>query len=623
MLRDSNISESVKTALYYVTKLEEIPPGQFSQSISAWCKRISILQHYRYAVRWATHLPDDFTLVEQYPAITKQIEDEIASFPYQPVITLLVPTYSGSGDLIEQTLKSVGRQFYQQLEIYLLVESRFVAEVQEIATKTQHGASQIKIKQCENLSQTLAVAFNEVLDECQGDFVGFLSSGDTISRGATLEILRIANLTVEVDIIYSDESQNARADAIRTFNKPGWSRDLFLSSNYLQNFLCCRKKAVRNAGGFSGHFETDIKYDLVLRITEKREHVEHIRKVLYNEEIHKFYPDGFNADTSWEFQKRAIAAHLERTGIDAEVSDGLIKGSFRVRRRVDINSKVSIIIPTRDRIDLLRRCIDSIEAASTFHNYEIIIIDNGSVEAASADYFASTRHKVVRNTEEFNYSRLNNIGARQASGDHLLFLNNDTEVIAPDWLEALLEHSQRPEVGVVGAKLLFRNGTIQHAGMVLGGPWLVEHVNQVAETYDRGYRGFADVTRNFNSVTGACLMMRARVFDQIGGFDESLKVTYNDVDLCLKARAHEYLVVYTPYALLYHYERGTRGKGEFDLSEITLKCDGREVAYKMPVPKGQARGTEQFYLRWRTIIENDLNRTALPESCSIDMYNPF
>jgi O-antigen biosynthesis protein len=614
MLRDSNVSELVRTALYYLTRLEEIPPNQFSQSMNAWSKSMSTLQRYRYAVRWATHLPDDFTLIEDYPGIVKQIEEEIASLHYQPLITLMVPIYSGSDNLIEQTLKSVSQQFYQQVEICLLVDSRFVAEVQEIVAKTQAGSCRVKLKYFENLSKNLGLAFNEVLNECAGDFIGFLSSGDTISRDATLEILRVANRSAEVDIIYSDERQNARGDAIRTFRKPGWSRDLFLSSNYLQNFLCCRQEAVRNAGGFSGHFESDIKYDLVLRMIERRESVEHIPKALYQEEIHKSYPEGFNADTSFELQKRAVEAHLNRSGVDAEVSRGLIKGSFRVRRQIKTNTKISIIIPTRDKIDLLKRCIDSIETNSTFRNYEIIIIDNGSVEAASADYFANTGHKVVRNMEEFNYSRLNNIGARQASGDHLLFLNNDTEVIAPDWLEALLEHSQRQEVGAVGAKLLFRNGMIQHAGMVLGGPWLAEHVNLLAEIYDHGYRGFADVIRNFNCVTGACLMMRASVFNQVGGFDESLKTTYNDVDLCLKARARGYLVVYTPYALLYHHERGTRGKGEFDIAEIAVKFDGRDVAHKMPVPRGQARGTEQFFLRWRMIIENDLNRTAPPES---------
>jgi GT2 family glycosyltransferase len=572
---------------------------------------MSTLQHYRYRLRGSTNLPDDLTLIEDYPDILKQIEQEIAAFQHQPLITLMLPVYSGDG-LIEQTLRSVGAQFYRNVEAYLLVDSQFVADVQQIVAKTQEGSCRVKLKQFENLSQNLGLAFNEVLNDCEGDFIGFLSSGDTISRNATLETLRVANRSAEVDIIYSDERQSAAGDAIRTLRKPGWSRDLFLSANYLQNFLCCRKQAVRDAGGFSGRFESDIKYDLVLRMIEKRERVEHIPQAVYRNEVHKSYPDGFNAGASFELQKKVVEAHLKRSGVDAEVHSGLIRGSIRVRRPIDTNAKISIIIPTRDKIDLLEQCIDSIETNSTFRNYEIIIIDNGSVEAASANYFANTKHEVIRNTEEFNYSRLNNIAARQATGDHLLFLNNDTEVIAPDWLEALLEHSQRPEVGAVGAKLLFRNGMIQHAGMVLGGPWLAEHVNLFTEIYDHGYMGFADVIRNFNCMTGACLMMRASVFQQVGGFDESLTITYNDVDLCLKARAQGYLVVYTPHALLYHYERGTRGKGEVDIAEIALKLNGEDVPHKMAVPRGQAGGVEQFYLRWRTIIENDLNRTAPP-----------
>jgi GT2 family glycosyltransferase len=583
--------------------------------MNAWSKSMSTLQHYRYRVRRAVDLPDDLTLIDDYPEIIEQLREEIASFRYQPLITLMLPVYSGSDDLIERTLKSIGQQFYQHVEIYVLVDSQFVAEVRETVAKIVGGS---KLKHFENLGENLGLAFNEVLNECEGDFIGFLSSGDTISREATLEIARFANRFPEVDIIYSDESRSAGDYAIRTLCKPGWSRDLFLSSSYIQNFLCCRKEAVRNAGGLSGSFESDIKHDLILRMIEKREQVQHVPKVLYHEEVFKNYPQGYNADRSLQLQEKSLEAHLRRSGIDAEVTDGLIKGSFRVRRHIKPQEKISIIIPTRDRIHFLEKCIESIESKSTFRNYEIIIIDNGSLETASAEYFANTRHRVIRNSEEFNYSRLNNIGARHATGEHLLFLNNDTEVIAPDWLEALLEHTQRAEVGAVGAKLLYPSGMIQHAGMVLGGPWLAEHVNLLAEIYDHGYQGSADVIRNFNCVTGACLMMRASVFQQVGGFDEGLKITFNDVDLCLKARALGYLVVYTPYALLYHHERISREKGEPDIAEIEIKLDGQNVAHKVPVPRGQAREIEHFYLRWRTIIENDVNRTPSLEWSLLD-----
>jgi len=286
----------------------------------------------------------------------------------------------------------------------------------------------------------------------------------------------------------------------------------------------------------------------------------------------------------------------------------MIRGSVRIQRQIKPDSKISIIIPTRDQIDLLKRCIESIEQKSTFHNYEIIIVDNGSIEPATLDYFAEKPFQVLRDDAEFNFSRLNNLGARNANGNHLLFLNNDTEVISPAWLEAMLEHSQRAQVGAVGAKLLYPNGLIQHAGIVLGGPNLSEHINLFSEIYSHGDYGLADVVRNFSAVTGACLMMRADVFREIGGFDEQLAVTYNDVDLCLKARDHNYLVVYTPYAVLYHREGvSVLSQDDSESVSIELNAPGRTTIHRLQVPKGQARQIELFYSRWKSRIENDVN----------------
>ncbi len=311
-------------------------------------------------------------------------------------------------------------------------------------------------------TENLSTAFSEILNECKGDFIGFVSASDTITRECTLEVVRLINQSPEVEIIYSDEGRKAGEYAFRSFRKPGWSRDLFLSFDYLRNFLCLRREAVLTVGGFSGSFESDIKYDVVLRLIEKRERVAHLPQVLYREEVFKSYPQGYDADQTLALQKKFLAAHLDRAGDKAEISNGITRGSLRVRRQIKPDSKLSIIIPTRDRIDLLKRCIDSIGQKSTFHNYEIIIVDNGSVEPATLDYFAEKTFQVLRDDAEFNFSRLNNLGARNANGNHLLFLNNDTEVISPDWLEAMLEHSQRAEVGAVGAKLLYPNGLIQH-----------------------------------------------------------------------------------------------------------------------------------------------------------------
>jgi O-antigen biosynthesis protein len=606
-ISDLRARQSVKEALYLLSSLTEMPPEIFSRGISVWTKRLKTLQPYLYSDPEQSRLPDNLALLDDYPAINRRIQAEIASLPNQPLITFLVPVYTGPNDLIEATLKSIRLQLYSRFEVYLLTEGDRHAELQRMSAEIFPNSQPVILRglvDAENLSK----AFNEVLNECKGDFIGFVSASDIVARECTLEVVRLINQFPDVEIIYSDEGRKAGEYAIRSFRKPGWSRDLFLSFDYLRNFLCLRKEAVVAAGGFSGSFESDIKYDAVLRLIEKRERVAHLPTILYQGEVFKSLPQGYDADKSLALHKKSLAAHLDRIGDKAEIANGITRGSVVVRRQIKPDSKISIIIPTRDKIDLLKRCIESIEQKSTFRNYEIIIVDNGSVEPATLGYFAEKTFQILSDDAEFNFSRLNNLGARNANGNHLLFLNNDTEVISADWLEALLEHSQRAEVGAVGAKLLYPNGLIQHAGIVLGGPNVSEHINLFGEMHSHGDYGLADVVRNFSAVTGACLMMRANVFREIGGFDEQLAVTYNDVDLCLKARAAGYLVVYTPYAVLYHREGvSVLKKDNAQSVSIELSARGRTTIHRLQVPKGQARQIELFYSRWKSFIENDVN----------------
>jgi GT2 family glycosyltransferase len=614
-ISDLRVRQSVKEALYLLTSLKEMPPEMFTRGIAAWTKRIKRLQPYLYRDRELSRLPGDLSLLGDYPTINNRLQSEIASFPRQPVITFVVTVSAGRNDLIETTLKSIRQQLYPRHEIYLLAESHLHAELKRLAANVFPN-SPVFLKGLDE-GQNLAAAYNEVLNECQGDFIGFVSSSDTIARECTLEVVRLINESPEVQIIYSDEGRKAGEYAIRSFRKPGWSRDLFLSFDYLRNFLCLRKRAVVAAGGFSGSFENDTKYDLILRLIENNARVAHLPMVLYYEEVFRPLPLGYDAEQDLALRKKSLAAHFDRTGDKAEISDGIIRGSVRIQRQIKPDSKISIIIPTRDKIDLLKRCIESIEQKSTFHNYEIIIVDNGSVEPATLAYFAENTFQVLRDDSEFNFSRLNNLGARNANGNHLLFLNNDTEVISPDWLEAMLEHSQRAEVGAVGAKLLYPNGLIQHAGIVLGGPNLSAHINLFSEPYSHGDYGLADVVRNFSAVTGACLMMRADVFREIGGFDEQLAVTYNDVDLCLKARDRNYLVVYTPYAVLYHREGvSVLNQDDAESVSIELNAHGRTTIHRLQVPKGQARQIELFYSRWKSWIENDVNYNSQMTVCA-------
>jgi GT2 family glycosyltransferase len=268
-----------------------------------------------------------------------------------------------------------------------------------------------------------------------------------------------------------------------------------------------------------------------------------------------------------------LQEHLRRRGIAGKVSDGLI-GPFRYRVRYAITGQplISIIIPIRDRVDLLKRCLESIEAKTTYRHYEIIVLDNQSEEPETLAYLAGLPHTVIPVPGLFNYSHLNNVGAAHARGEFLLFLNNDTEVIAEEWLEALLEHAQRKEVGAVGARLLFPNDTIQHAGVILGHGGFANNAFWGESAASPGYCCLSHVVRNCSAVTGACMMTRRAVFDEVGGFDENLAVAFGDVDLCLRMREKGYTVVYTPYATLYHLESATRE----DLHPMTDEAYARQ-----------------------------------------------
>jgi len=599
LLKDRNLRSSVRTLLHHFGQSQEVSHREFASSISDWKRNLALIQMYHDSS--GTVFSE--SLVELYPGLVTPMTEEMSRFQEQPAITILTPIFSAKPQLIERTLRSVEQQFYRNLKLCLLTEPSASAQVKESAIAVFGERERVEVIVADDLSHNLSAVLNEALDQCESEFVGFLSAGDRLTRDALFEVVQLINRQPDADLIYSDEEQRSGVHFSRSFNKPGWSPDLFSSINYLQNFLCCRTEAVRRAGCFRGRIESDIKYDLLLRIIEQTQRIHHIPLVLYHEHLPKESLPSQAAQFVFEFQKHALEHHLKRTGIEAEVCDGIFKGSFRVRRRVLSNPKVSIIIPTKDSVQLLRQCIESVETRSAYRNFEIIVVDNASADAETLAYLAALPYQVLRYPGPFNFSAINNQAARTANGSHLLFLNDDTQVIAPDWLEALLEHSQREEVGVVGAKLLYPNGTIQHAGMGLDPRRIALHLNRFRGPWEHGPLGLADVVRNVNAVTGACLMTRASLFNEVGGFNESLPVHYNDVDLCLQMRDRGYLAVYTPFALLYHHE-GVRTQMA-EIVEIEGSESGRKFTCQVEVPPGHAAEVGLFYSRWRTFIEND------------------
>lgn len=600
LLKDKNLRASARGLLYHLVRMEETSAREFASGISEWGRGLALLHAYRHSPQEVS----DESLVELYPALAARVAEESGRLQKRPTITLLATAFDARRQTLERTLLSIRQQFYANLELYLLTDSASESLVTEAAAEILGDGPKVKVV-AGGAERSLASALNEAVGECRGEFLGFISGGARLTRNALFEVAKLLNARPDADLVYTDEEQRSGSDYFRRpLPKPGWSPDLFLSTNYLQNFLCCRKELVVAAGGFRGSFEGDIRYDLLLRVTELTQRIQHIPQVLYQEHLPAESSAARpNACRSRELQRRALEEHLRRTGVAARVREGICEASFRVRREIAGDPKVSIIIPTRDRVSLLRRCVESIEKKSTYRNYEIVVVDNASADAETLAYLESLPHRVLRYPGPFNFSAINNAAARAAEGSHLLFLNNDTEVIAPEWLEAMLEHSQRPEVGAVGAKLLYPDGTIQHAGIGLEPRGMVHHLNRFRAPWDHGPRGLADVVRNLNAVTGACLMTKAALFREVGGFEESLAVTHNDIDLCLKLRARGCLNVYTPFALLYHHEGVSQKVSE--VVELEGAESGRPKVYKVMVPVGHADAVRLFHARWRDFIEND------------------
>jgi GT2 family glycosyltransferase/SAM-dependent methyltransferase len=516
-----------------------------------------------------------------------QMRSEIAQFQYAPKISVIMPTYNTPQDYLKKAVDSVAGQIYENWELCICDDHSTVSNVFQYLQQRAAGDERIKL----NLSEKnggISDASNRALTLATGEFVGFLDHDDELSPAALYEVVKLLQSRPEADIIYSDEDKlqkdGKRCDA---FFKPDWSPEYLLACNYVCHFGVYRKKLVDEVGGFRPGFEGSQDYDLLLRVVEKTRRVFHIPRILYHwRKTPQSTAAAASAKTySTDAGKRAIQEHLDRCGIAGTVVTNEVPNVYRVRPHIKGQPLVSIIIPTRDGVRFLRRCLRSIEEKTTYSNYEILIVDNGSVEAETLDYFRTLRHRVLPFEEPFNFSRLNNFAAKQARGGYLVLLNNDTEVVAGEWLSSMLELCQLEGIGIVGAKLYYPDRTIQHAGVVLGlSGGVADHSHKHFSGRSYGYFGALKCIRNYSAVTAACMMVRKEVFDAVGGFDEQLQVAFNDVDFCLRVRDQGYRIVWTPYCELIHHESVSRG----------FAMDWREVEL-MQRRWGQALLSDPYY----------------------------
>jgi GT2 family glycosyltransferase len=477
-----------------------------------------------------------------------------AAFSEKPLISVIA-AFDGRGAAApSRLLETMRAQLYERWQLCVATN-----DVQPTPTDAR-----VTLTVADGREPLLARA----LRSAEGEFVGFIDPRDALAPQALFELVKALNDNLDADIIYSDEDAvEPDGRRVRPFFKPDWSPDLLLSTNYMAGFALVRRSLLAEVGGVRPDALGAEAYDVLLRVVERTKKIAHVPRVLYHRGLE---PPSVAAVAGVEkmaaAERLVLADALRRRGIEADIrslpSDRHARPHHVVRYKLRGEPRVSIVIATRDKVHLLSQCIGSIETKTRYGCYEIIVVDNGSRDPESLAYLRSigAKHRVYAYPGKFNFSAINNFGAGHATGDQLLFLNNDVEVITPDWLEAMLEHAQRADVGAVGAKLLYPDGRIQHAGVVVGINGAAGNVFRFAPAEDERGPRLCDVVRNCSAVTAACLMIPRRVFEDARGFDERLPVAFQDVDLCLRMRREGRLVVYTPFALLYHYEGASRGR---------------------------------------------------------------
>ncbi len=485
-------------------------------------------------------------------------------FSDMPLISILVPVFNTPEEFLKQMIQSVRKQTYSNWELCIANANPSNEQVSDILDIAERKDKRIRVV-CVPENEGIAQNTNAALQIAAGEYVGLLDHDDLLTPDALYEVVKALNEHGRPEVLYSDEDKVSTdlSEHFQPHMKPDFNKDLLRSNNYITHFFVASRSLMNRIGGFDEAYNGAQDYDLILRCTEQAEGIVHIPRILYHWRIHKASTADNPASKTYAFDagKRAVEAHLKRCGETGKVSHTKDPGFYKVKYSVRGKPLVSIIIPNKDQVEALSQCLESIKKSS-YPNYEIIIVENNSEDKETFAYYQkiqSERIQIVVWGDEFNYSGINNYGVKYAKGDYLILLNNDIEVIAKDWMEEMLGNCQRKDVGVVGAKLYYPDNTIQHAGIVIGIGGVAGAVFTGMPGAYSGYFHKASIQQDLSAVTAACMMVKRSVYEELGGLEEKLKVAFNDVDFCLRAREKGYLVVYNPAVELYHYESKSRG----------------------------------------------------------------
>jgi GT2 family glycosyltransferase len=502
----------------------------------------------------------------------------------QPRFSIITPVYETPAGVLRAMLRSVRRQRFRDWELCLVDDASAQAHVAAELEAAQRHDERIRVHRREGNGGIVA-ASNDALAMARGEFVALLDHDDKLHPDALSLVAEALDREPEADYLYSDEDKIDSRGLIHsgTFCKPDWSPERMRTQMYTCHFSVLRRSLVEEVGGFDPAFEGSQDWDLVLRVTERARKVVHVPRVLYHWRALETSAAGEDMKP-WAFEagQRAVQAHCERTGLQARVErDEKLPGVYHLQPALTQEPSVSIVIPTNgqrrevryQQVTLVEQCVRSIVETSTYANYEIVCVADTSTDPAVLDRLgalAGERLRLVPYDREFNFSAKINLGALHSQGELLLLLNDDIEVLTPNWLERMVMYAQHPGIGAVGARLLWEDGRLQHAGVLFENGGLPGHIYRGFRGEFKGYSNNAHLAQNFLAVTGACLMTPAAAFEEVGGFSTALPVNYNDMDYCLKLRTKGLRVVYDPDTVLYHFESSSRSSEVEDWEKEAL-----------------------------------------------------
>ncbi len=516
-------------------------------------------------------------------------------YPYQPLLSVVMPTYNTSPKFLKKAIDSVINQSYGNWELCIADDDSTDEDTLHLLREYREKYDNIFVY-FRSHNGHISKATNTALGLAKGEFVAFLDHDDMLAPHALAEVVKVLNANKDLKLIYSDEDKiDEEENRYDPHFKSGWNPDMFFSQNYISHLTVLKKEVLDRIKGLRVGYEGAQDYDLLLRsLSEiKESEIAHIEQILYHWRaiLGSTALDASQKEYTAQAGLKALSDFFSNKDTDIEVHEGLAPGTYKVSYPLPLKQPlVTLLIPTRDGYDILSKCVESILAKTTYENYEIIILDNQTSDPETLEYFEllTAEHNNIRILEydqPFNYSAINNFGVKHAQGEIIGLINNDVEVISDHWLSEMVQHALRPEIGAVGAMLYYDNDTIQHAGVILIGG-VAGHSHKYFKRGSSGYFYRLKIVQNYSAVTAACLLVRRELYLEVGGLEEEhLKVAFNDVDFCLKLGEKGYRNLWTPYVELYHHESISRGSE--DTAEKMARAE-KEVSYM------QKRWSEQI-----------------------------